>query len=131
MSTNMLTALLQLSIVIVVRLQASCCADSAHTCYSNLQYAILPMHFYLVPMYCVIVQLYANSFMASLNMRPYLRQHHHTDTEDTYQSNSSLPTSPSPRAHVNIFKEISSHSDLCVSKEKKDIQWNGPRTLDV
>jgi hypothetical protein len=89
------------------------------------------MHFYLVPMYCVIVQLYANSFMASLNMRPYLRQHHHTTTEDAYQSNGSQPASPRPHAHVNIFKETSSHSDLRVSKDKKEIHWSGPMVLDV
>jgi hypothetical protein len=104
---------------------------SAHAFHSNLQYAILPMYMYLVPMYCVIVQLYANSFMASLNMRPYLRQHHHTTIEDIYLSNSNLPTSPRSHEHVDIFKETSSHSDLRVSKDKEDIKWNVPMTLDV
>jgi hypothetical protein len=58
-----------------------------------IQYLVYPDHIYVVPMYCVIVQLYGNSFMAALNMRPYLRQT--SCTGSRYETWPDISTGPS------------------------------------
>jgi hypothetical protein len=80
-------------------------------------------------MYCVIVQLYGNSFMAALNMRPYLRQTGQTRFEETMRCNGDLALSPLRRTHhiasVNIFKETTIHTDSHTSVTDGKTQWNG------
>jgi hypothetical protein len=95
-----------------------------------IQYLVYPDHIYVVPMYCVIVQLYGNSFMAALNMRPYLRQTGQTRLEDTVRCDGDLALSPLQRTHhiatVNVFKETTVHRDLHLDVTDGKTQWNGP-----
>jgi hypothetical protein len=95
----------------------------AHLC---IQYIALPTAVYPTPMYTVTIQLYANSFMAGLNMRPFFRQGRNISGEDTAHSNGSLVMSPMSRgnvANVNVFKETTIDRDSRKDVDDSKVQW--------
>jgi hypothetical protein len=77
-------------------------------------------------MYSVVLQLYSVSFMAALNMRPYLKQ----NVDQALVNSDSFPMVGSPRnqahfANVNIFKETVIRHDSRRDNDKDEMQWDG------
>jgi hypothetical protein len=89
-----------------------------HADHVDVQYAGFPGELYFIPMYCVIVQLYATSFMAALNMRPRLRQHLQCTygDEDAQSSKDSLPIAFSTRMQTQMQAETQMQMQMQVFK---------------
>jgi hypothetical protein len=88
----------------------------------------MPGVIYPTAMYTVMVELYANSFLAGLNIRPHLRASHHGINGGSTTANNSFALSSvqhTPVSNVNTLKKTASQADLSVGAGDVKTWWNG------
>jgi hypothetical protein len=88
----------------------------------------MPEVIYPTAMYTVIVELYANSFLAGLNMRPQLRASHPVVNGGSTAANNSFALSSvqrTPVSNVKFFKKTASQADSNVGVGDVKTRWNG------
>jgi hypothetical protein len=87
----------------------------------------MPEVIYPTAMYTVIVELYANSFLAGLNMRPHLQASYPVVNGGSTAANNSFALSSvqhTPISNVDILKKTASQADSNVGVGDVKTRWN-------